>query len=402
MITKINYMYILLVLILVFPITIIRRQFYFITLVAAIFIIAVNLKYKFNNNLNSQIKLLLNFLIIIFSVYALFLTIIIDTSLIFFTINKVITLLFFITLLKLLSHKFSNKLLKYIEHFIFFVALFSIIFYFFNIDGFRLKPIFDITMKQENLLRYNERRLSWFYEHKIQFATTCLIGLQLLLLNTCCRYKYKILKVGIFILAIYLSNSKLSLVLALFMVLFNSSKYIIKYLKNKRLNASIKVVLVCLLLISIGLLPIFLVSIYSHINASRNLSTLGSRTIIWRLVVDEVRNNPLGIIKAYGYYMSDGIRSFTTAHNFFLNEFLETGVIGGVICLFINIIPLFLIRYSRYKLIIFEIIFIAQFDYLISGMFAYVYYTLLAILIIDSHYHRKCILRQNKTLCSEM
>lgn len=388
MIKKFNYMYLLLLLLFVFPITLIRREFYLITLISFIFIIIVNLKYKYNKNLNNKIKLLF-FLIIIFSIYILFLTIILDFSLIFFTINKIITLLFFITLLNFLSYKYSDKLLKYIECFIFFIAIFSILFYFFGIDGFSLKPFFQVINKQHNLLYFNERRLTWFYEHKIQFASTCLIGVYLQLLDPSCKWRYKIFKIGILIFAIYLSNSKLSLVLALFMILFNSFKYVMKYLKSKLNNPHVKVILVYVLLISICVLPIFLSSIYNQISDSRDFSTLGSRTIIWKLVMDEIINNPLGIIKAYGYLMSNGVYSFSTAHNLFLNEFLETGLIGGGIFLFINIIPLFSIRYSRYRLIIFIIVIMAQFDYLISGMFAYIYYTLLAIFIIDSFHQKK-------------
>ena len=101
------------------------------------------------------------------------------------------------------------------------------------------------------------------------------------------------------------------------------------------------------------------------------------------------------MLKTYGKTLNNGLSIYSTGHNQILNELLETGVIGGILIFVIMVISLFLISGLYYKIIYLIIVFLAQFDFLITGLFGYIFWIFTAILVINSS---KDIKKGNKLL----
>ena len=65
----------------------------------------------------------------------------------------------------------------------------------------------------------------------------------------------------------------------------------------------------------------------------RDLSSWGSRKYIWEGALDLLKQNPYGVIDNWYLYRINTY--FQGAHNVFLNEFLDYGIIGGSIFLLV-------------------------------------------------------------------
>ncbi len=377
----------LILLIIIAPITIIWREFYLISIISIPFFIFVILKYKVNIGFKLKFKA---FLIVssIYSIYIMILTFYINSDLVLFSLNKCTTLMFFVSVLIYLSN-FDNNIdkikLKLVYSIVFIVSS-SIILYLFNIDGINIGKGINITRAYSNLNLYGERRVIWMFEHKVQFAAVCLIGIYFTNESNKLTVKKKLIFNIIMLMAIFFSNSMMSLlgVFAIYIFVVVKKMYgdSNNYTKNKALL--IKYFKLCVLAILMVFVVLAFTKMLAYIDEARNLNTLGSRTEIWELAINDIKNNPIGIIKSYGRLLNNGYSIYSTAHNIFLNELLETGLIGGGLYVILIVIAYSMISKPKNKYIFLIIIVLAQFDYLISGMFAYIFWLMVAILIVNN------------------
>lgn len=376
-----------------FPFTIKAREFYLMSIISPILILYIGSKYmdKFKNRYKDNILLLLlSTTITIYSIYIIIITLNENKNLFLFSFNKLVTLILFIFLIiyfSSLSLDSIYSIKKNIIYSIITISMIAILLYFFGIDGldFNIKP--NLTTSNETLQWYRERRIHWLYEHKIHFASVCLIGLFLLFESTEVKNINKIIFSISIILAIYLSNSKLSLLgILMIFIYYMIKKLIINFFKiNNKSKMFYWYIYFILCLVFIIILYSLSNDMLISIGNTRDLSTFGSRTIIWESVIKEIKNNPVGLIKSYGVMFYNGVFEYTTAHNTILNEYLETGIIGGSLYLTIYILVLYMLKGYSNKCIFIIIMFLGQFDYLISGMFAYIFWLVMSVLIAEDN-----------------
>lgn len=387
---------IILILLFICPVILKFRDFYLVSLASILFTFRINFKYK-AQILKKNLFIILEGFIILYSLFILLLTIYLDRSYFLYSLNKVITLMLFIAVINYLSNKDNtDKVSEFIMYSIVITSLISIILYFFGIEGINLTLRPKIIDTSLNLLYYGERRMIGFFEHKIQFSATCLIGAFLVINSNIKTYK-KIIYEIILLIAIFLSNSKMALP-AVFIIIF--LKVLDRWIKDlKKIKSSkdlfisySKMIIVIICFISLIYISM---NIYNNMSQTRDIKSLGQRTIIWKLAINDVKENPIGVLKTYGKTLNNGLSIYSTGHNQILNELLETGVIGGILIFVIMVISLFLISGLYYKIIYLIIVFLAQFDFLITGLFGYIFWIFTAILVINSS---KDIKKGNKLL----
>lgn len=375
----------ILITIFIFPIIFKFREFYLVSFLSIPFIIYNFMKYK-PNIINRKLFNMLIATIVLYSIYVLVITIYIDKQYMLYSLNKCITLFLFLAFLVYLSNRrdvlgFTNILM----YLIVITSFISIIMYMSGVDGINLTLKPKIITQALDLQYYGERRITWMYEHKIQFSATCLIGAFYIAISNISVFK-KIIFQLILIISIILSNSKMALPLVVLIIIISIVKKMLCSIKNTRDIRSVfkqwlkTTIVVIILFLSVNLFN----NIISDITKTRDISTLGQRSIIWNLAVNDIKNNKVGLIKTYGKTLNNGWSMYSTGHNQILNEFLETGIIGGMLLIFIMIIPLFLIRGIYCKIIYLIVVFLAQFDFLITGLFGYVFWIFVASLIVMS------------------
>ena len=300
-------------------------------------------------------------------------------------------MLFVAIIIYLINIKETKKITNFIMYGIIITSLISIILYFIGIEGINLTLKPKIIDTNYNMIYFGERRISGFFEHKIQFSATCLIGI-FLIVNSKINILKKTIYEIILLISIFMSNSKMALPLSLIIIFLDICEKWLKEIKSIKNSRDIFIAYAKMITIGICLIVLTIASdrIYNDLSNTRDISTLGQRTIIWELAIKDINKNPIGIIKAYGKNLNNGMSIYSTAHNQILNEFLETGIIGGIVILMVMILSLSMIKGIYYKLIFLIVAFLAQFDFLITGLFGYVFWIFVALLIVISQneYHR--------------
>lgn len=386
----------------IIPFTIKSLDLYLISLLSIIFIIYI----KFNYTLKLKRKNIfytIRIFISLYTIYITILTIYIKPNLLIYTINKCIPLFLFLSL----SIYFSNNVdeIKNIKNVIMIsilgICIISIVFYFIGIDGIKMGIHPQIITSDKNLEWYLERRMTWLYEHKLKFSTMCVIGTYFAVFNESLSKFKKYIFVLIFVISIFLSNSKTALPAVIIIIISNFILNLfkrIKYIKDMKSLFYYYITVCTTLIISISSI-LLIPRLISFIGETRDLNTLGLRTVIWKYAISDISRNPMGIIKSYGIYLNSGYSDFTTAHNLILNEYLETGIIGGSLFIIIFILAFIMIKGIKNKLIFLVIFVLAQIDYLISGTFSYNFWILTALLIADkgSSYTKNNLLKNKKT-----
>ncbi|WP_172856455.1 O-antigen ligase family protein [Thermoanaerobacterium sp. RBIITD] len=181
---------------------------------------------------------------------------------------------------------------------------------------------------------FADKSLQWLFWHKSRFATFCFLALIYLFNISNIRILDKALLLIIIESNLYFSNSHTFLAL--------SFVYIIYFLfkKFKNINKYLKVSLFIISLIII--LVIFIKLIIPLITNGRNVGSLGNRTFIWRYSIELIKQNPFGNIilnRNSGFILQNRLY-INSAHNIFLNEFIESGFLGGILYFLIVILLL--------------------------------------------------------------
>lgn len=211
----------------------------------------------------------------------------------------------------------------------------AIVFYCMGYAGVQLhNNQIELKLVEEAVLKYREKRLSWIYYHKSQFAL-----MQLVFMGFAHRFRTEFkdrmhyaFSQLVFLICLVLSHSWTALAAALLLVGGICLDVVINYVKQKKIAFQwkyvwmIAAVIIFVLLIAVAMLW--------KISRERNILTLGSRIPIWSASLKVIVQNPMGVGTQFGKNLIDAT-VFTTnnCHNVFLNAIFRFSIPVG--CVFI-------------------------------------------------------------------
>lgn len=209
----------------------------------------------------------------------------------------------------------------------------AIVYYCLGYAGLQLhNGIIDMTRVEDMVVKYGEKRMSWIYYHKSQFAI-----MQLVFLGFSHRYRYKfktLFHYGfaqmIFLICLILSHSWTALAAAVLIVGGILLDQLISITKQKKIQFRWRYLGVAALALAAVGTGGFLV--LSKMSQERNLLTLGSRIPIWRAGIRFILENPQGVGKKFGKNIIDcGLFLTNNCHNVFLNAMMRYSVPVGMV-----------------------------------------------------------------------
>ncbi|MCD2502311.1 hypothetical protein LQE93_11020 [Clostridium sp. NSJ-145] len=188
---------------------------------------------------------------------------------------------------------------------------------------------------------FSDKRLTYIFNHKSEYGLILLVFFMYVLYYFKSRYR-KVILIGI-ILTLVLTNSMISIGCAtIILVTYIYAQY------WQRCNKYIKIALTIfsgLAICSIGIIVILLIS------NVRDLSTLGSRSVIWKYAFNYLIENSKGIGTNFQNITFDVGLDFyvNNFHNVFLNEMLQFSNIVGILysILIISIVIFSIFNYNN-------------------------------------------------------
>ncbi|WP_235711981.1 O-antigen ligase family protein [Bacillus mycoides] len=231
---------------------------------------------------------------------------------------------------------FSIRFSRIFSYTLIFMGIMGIFLYIKGIYGINItftSPFFTVYDENTMMRYFNEVRLQSIFSQKTKYAFYCLTGMFLLNINPYLNVKIRWIGITILAINVVLTNSMMSLVaMAALIVTFINYKKINKYFRYLIAFATVFGASICSLLV------------LNYTSNIRDLSSWGSRKYIWEGALDFLKQNPYGVIDNWYLYRIDTY--FQGAHNVFLNEFLDYGIIGGSIFLLLY----FLFFYNLFKI----------------------------------------------------
>lgn len=392
-----EYLFYLMFLVSFFLIKLIRvnsiNYFYLSTVISIMFFISM-LIYMNRKKINIQEFNHFKYIVIIYFIYVLITNILIMPKGIIYTINIIIPI---VTIIPIIYFIDSKKKLQNINSFIVYMFLVSsilaLIMYMLGYSKieFSFNTIIQLTPTSEYLQRFNEGRLTWLMSHKSRYALYCLIGIVITLRNMYINKKVKILTLALIYINLILSNTMTSIAMGLILLIIFYYRNIILFIKNTLKKFMNKNIFSYTIYFFLFILLIFLiVMFFNNLDKVRDVSTLGGRLFIWLSSIEFIINNPMGIgsindefILTSQYLAYD----FTNAHNVFLNEMIERGIISGLLIILIIISMLIIYKKNNKRIyILVNIIFIIGMfmDHTISREMSYIFWYTNAIWCSES------------------
>ncbi len=255
-------------------------------------------------------------------------------------LNVSISFLFFLTLLLTEASEEREDLLKCFLKLIVISNALGLIPYFLNNYGISIMngTVYRIAMEGQ----FDERRYSWFYPHKSDYAFMLVLFLALMV-----RFRNRFPKkwmlwcsIGILAFGLILSNTRATIAASLFLFL----GWILDEIRQKPRKVKMRY---ALLVIPLLLLMAFLVYLVSQ---RRDLLTLGSRTYIWAASLEEIRRNPWGLGTQIGFQtfpIPVWPKNVYNCHNVFLNILLQFSIPAG--CFYILMLGILILASIRRK-----------------------------------------------------
>lgn len=273
----------------------------------------------------------------------------------------------------------KNKLMKVFFYCTLIATLFALILNILQIDYLELGENFRYYTKQQDLSIYGEERLSGLFSHKSRFGLLLCMSL-MIALNIKTKKVYKILIVLLLFTAMIYANTKTFLIAFIFLIILKLvfsivDKYHIQISFHYVKKNYIKILLGFFIISIIGLIVIYRISLV------RDIFTLGSRTEIWGYALDYIRAVPEGTVRLPSDLVFNNIIYYNNAHSTFLNEVIESGIIGGILYLVFIITILLLIEDKYYKISFFTLLIFSQMDSVIYNEITYIFFPLFALMI---------------------
>ncbi|MGL4849563.1 MAG: O-antigen ligase family protein [Clostridium sp.] len=276
----------------------------------------------------------------------------------YFLLNKMYPYIFLIVIFLRFSRIEKEKIQKYVNLIseIFIIAgVLGIIMYLmkYTNGAFSLDKIMEFQTFNESIDLYGEIRFYWLLSHKSRYTMYCLIG-SIFILNSELKKQVKVSGLVLMTINTLMSNSMIGIMIYMIVVfvgIMDKLDIISKLFGIAKKNKKI----------TIGALIFSIVIGFSGmviVSKQRDLSTLGARTFIWEAGIQNVKDNPKGIVEMPS---NNWIKAefegdeyyFTNAHNMYINEFLEGGVILGI--MYIGVALILCIYYFKSKDIVFSL-----------------------------------------------
>lgn len=227
----------------------------------------------------------------------------------------------------------------------------AIIFYLMGYSSVRFyNRTIELKTLDEMLSEYAEKRMSWIWYHKSQFALLQ-IGFIAFFHRFRSRFQsiaYYIMAQAVFVICLYLSHSWTAIGgLCLLVAGLCLDQFIVLWKKNNKKFRTAAAIAIPLLFVA-GLL--ILKKAIDKLSAERDLSTLGSRIPIWRGAVKYIMEHPNGVGLRFGkkiLQMSNGAMT-KNCHNVFLNAFYRFSIPVGILFTII-ILSFFVLAILRSK-----------------------------------------------------
>ncbi|MFH5959157.1 O-antigen ligase family protein [Clostridium perfringens] len=366
-------------------VTISYENLYLSTIIGTVLIFLINL-YKIKNKKLYTDKTYVVFKLLVygFSLFVLGLTIlkVRDIKYIVYSINKIIPLILMVQIVDYFKNKPEKRLktIVYCSNLLILGVWFALILYFFKIAFLQIGPTISKYTLMQNYSVFSEYRISGLLSHKSRFGIYCILAMAVFLnLKKRNRIANMLVIASIFY-ASFLSDSMttfIGLLVLFFVYLYDN------FIKNN------KILLQKIFYISI----IFMLSLfcifsfaknYNKVYEGRNVQTLGSRTEIWNYSINYIKDNKSGTIKIPDDLRLNGISYYDNAHNSILNEYIETGIIGGTLFLIICIYSIFLIEDNFMKLAYLIVLFCCQFDKVLYNETTFIYWGIAALFIVSN------------------
>ncbi|MFD0767739.1 O-antigen ligase family protein [Bacillus sp. CGMCC 1.60114] len=216
------------------------------------------------------------------------------------------------------------------------MGLMGILMYILKIYAIRISftpPFLHFYDAGKMLDYFGEIRFQSIFSHKTKYAYYCLIGIFILRINTCLSKKIRVLGILILTINIVLTNSIMSLIATIILL--------VSFINFKKINKYFRHIIFCIAVVAIIVSGIM---VYNYTSDVRDLGSWGSRKIIWESAIEFFKGHPIGVIDNWYFYRLDN--HFQGAHNVFLDELLDYGIVGGGLFLIIY----FGIFYNLFKI----------------------------------------------------
>ncbi|EIA18231.1 hypothetical protein HA1_02512 [Clostridium perfringens F262] len=316
-------------------------------------------------------------IVIMYSIYSLILTLYLRSDLLY-TIQIISPILCIIFLNYMFYEKdLCEKMYILIKNtLIIYVIIFTLLYFggYCGLESYGYK--INLVNQSEMIIRFNEKRINGFTSHKSSYALICYISILFTKVSNDSKLK-KYIIYFIIELSILLSNSMMGIAVSLITLLL----FIL--MDFQKINKYIKIIIYSSI---IPFIVLFGDKIYYYISKARDISTAGGRFYIWSSYIKLMLQNKLGIAKLTADKL---IKSnewdfyYYNAHNVFIEEFLERGIIGGV--LFVAIFIFFALKFIKIKRIdlfmgIIGITLICNMDYAIAKESIFFFWYLIILL----------------------
>ena len=378
MLEKISYLYLLTSVLLI--VTIRYGYRYISTYVGMILILLFLINLKKNIRIFRKYKSLL-ISTLLFIVFLIIQFIFVNINEKGYIIHKIIPYGVFIVFL-IQTKVQKEKLIKLFFYCALCATLLSLILNILQIDYLELGHNFRYYTKQMDVSIYGEERLSGLFSHKSRFGLILCMAL-MVGLNLKIKNLYKILLALFLFVAMMFANTKTFLLtfiwlIILKLILLMVDKYSIRMNMNFIKKNLMKI------LVAVSSVSVIILFIIYKISLTRNIFTLGSRTEIWSYAIDYIRMVPQGTVRIPSDLAFNNILYYNNAHSTFLNEVIESGVVGGIIYLIFIIITLFSIEDKYYKYAFCTLLIFSQMDSVIYNEIVYIFFPLFSLMVNEN------------------
>ncbi|VYU05271.1 hypothetical protein [Clostridium butyricum] len=251
-------------------------------------------------------------------------------------INKSISFMFFISILSKIDYEFlkKNNVITFLLKTITLSLVLSIIYHFvIGGDAIRFE---NYGVDFSRRWTFSDDRLTWVFGHKSTYALMLVLFISIGL-----KFKdfFKRKKEYIFFIVVNLIVAKLisSATLIILLILIFTTYYI----KNYNFK---KYKIIALLLIPIVIIFAILAfyCAFNVIGKQRDLSTIGSRTYIYKAAIDNIKYFPNGVGKDFGnIFVNAQVVQVENFHNIFLNEIFRFSIPVGFMYFLLHILVSF-------------------------------------------------------------
>lgn len=372
------------------PIDINNTTIYSGTIINSIFIIVIIFKlpqFKFTN-----IEKILSVLVFLYCITSMLNLFFMEEKYIFYTINKLIPL---VSLVLLIGYSNSNnidinRIFRYLLVFMSLIIVGSFIMYIIGYSGIKIiNGRITLLSNQYYIDMFGEPRMSWLFTHKSRFAIVCFINIGLLMINREINKIVKDLLIIISLVDIYYSSTKTILYISLVVVAIYYFKEKFKTKRDKYLKYSIGTFLLVIIMIIIP-------KVINALSTTRQLFSLGGRAYLWEAGVKKALENLNGIgrFSEINWLRTEKLYGgvYTNAHNMFINEIIERGILPGIIFIFIFVLLAIMMKNKISKCVILGCIASAMMDNTLTSEISYIFWI---IMFIYYKYDNQYITRKN-------